>query len=247
MPGQPIACERCKQPAPYRGGAQRYCIPCSTLRDLQRKGQWARTHPAKPEVTKRARTKKVSAQRARGLVANAAARDYTGIAWPADIPRPHISRSKRIAVPFSWNLSKNAMWRMVPGSHVTLRQEARVCREAITAALAGPERWPQRITYLDILVEKPNHKGDALNLIDSIADAVKEAIGVDDRWFSISRLEWRIVKNNPMVYIGVGQDGDADQQVCSTCGAIKDLGDFPVSKTARMGRHRICLHCQGRH
>ncbi len=100
--------------------------------------------------------------------------------------------------------------------------------------------------WLDILVQKPNHKGDAVNVVDLICDAVKEAVGVDDRWFSIRRLDWEIVKENPRLFVGIGQDSDVDSQVCSYCGQIKPFEEFGQRKRSRLGIGRECRECRRR-
>ena len=98
--------------------------------------------------------------------------------------------------------------------------------------------------WLDVLVQKPNHKGDAVNVLDLVCDAIKEAIGVDDRWFAIRRLDWEIVKDNPRLVLGVSQDSDVDSQLCSYCGQIKPFAAFNRSRHSRLGVGRECVDCR---
>ncbi len=53
-------------------------------------------------------------------------------------------------------------------------------------------------------VQKPNHKSDAINIIDGICDVIKKCIPVDDRYYSVM-VDWEIKKENPMVEIRVVQ------------------------------------------
>jgi hypothetical protein len=84
--------------------------------------------------------------------------------------------------------------------------------------------------WIDILVQKPNHKGDA----------VKDTLPVDDRWFCIRRLDWEIVKDNPRLFVGIGQESDENCQVCSCCGQIKPFLEFNRRKYHRLGIGREC-------
>jgi hypothetical protein len=63
--------------------------------------------------------------------------------------------------------------------------------------------------WLDIMVEKANHRSDAINTIDILCDGLKKGIGIDDRWFSIARLDWCLVKDRrPVVRVRVFQEQD---------------------------------------
>lgn len=154
----------------------------------------------------------------------------------------------RIAVPFSYAASKNHIYALtLKKGHVALRRESRAMREHIAAelkvALAG-RRIAHNKVWIDVLVQKPNHKGDAVNVIDLVCDAVKDALPVDDRWFCIHRLDWEICKSDGQLIVGVGQDSDADCQVCSYCGRIKPLTEFTASRHQLLGVRRECTECR---
>jgi len=67
-----------------------------------------------------------------------------------------------IAIPFRYAASKNHIYAMRWKGHVALRRDARSMRDEITLrlreALAG-RRVAHNKIWLDILVQKPNHKG----------------------------------------------------------------------------------------
>lgn len=98
--------------------------------------------------------------------------------------------------------------------------------------------------WIDILVQKPDHRGDAVNVIDLVCDALKDALPVDDRWFCIRRLDWEIAKENPRLFIGIGQASDQDCQICSYCGQIKELEAFNRSRSRPLGVGRECKDCR---
>lgn len=153
-------------------------------------------------------------------------------------PRVPIQRCERdglrlvIEAPFSMALLKNH-------SHTLKRHlvvEAREAREALidrihSARLPGQRRrWPTRKTWLELEVWKPSHRPDAINLLDSVADAVKQALGTDDRWFSVRRLDWQIDREEPRFQLVIEADGWEDQAVCEDCGAIKDEREMMASR-----------------
>lgn len=59
----------------------------------------------------------------------------------------------------------------------------------------GKVKFYENYVYLDIMVHKPRMNIDAINFLDAIADVTKQVIGVDDRWFSIKRLDWDLSKS----------------------------------------------------
>ena len=91
----------------------------------------------------------------------------------------------------------------------------------------------QNKVWIDILAQKPNHKGDAINVVDLVCDAIQEGCGVDDRWFCIRHLDWEIVKSNPRLFIGIGQASDVPVQVCSSCGVALPFECFTKERLSR--------------
>lgn len=189
-----------------------------------------------------------------------------GIHWPVSMPEPDLVRIVRVTFPFSTTLSKNVMYglrgrdKRAPNvNRIFLRADARERRRALSMLIraADPKPWPQRKTYIDILVQKPEHTSDAINVLDLVCDAVKDAIGIDDRWFSLRRLEWEIVKDKPMVFVGLGQDGVDQMKVCGRCGRILTLDhfrpkaststSFSIRPSGRCSSHgTYCLDCKPR-
>jgi uncharacterized Zn finger protein (UPF0148 family) len=152
----------------------------------------------------------------------------------------------QIAVPFSYAGSKNHIYQMT-GRHVTLRSESRAYRQAISLQLKAALRGTQLVqnkVWLSIFVQKPDHRGDAVNVVDLVCDAVKDAIGIDDRWFCIKRLDWEISKTEPSLYIGVGQEVGAPVQACSSCGRLLPFGEFGKKSSNVSGVDRNCSACR---
>jgi hypothetical protein len=152
-------------------------------------------------------------------------------------------------VPFSYSASKNYIHALARSGHVFLRRKSKSKRVEITTAIRdslGDRRVAHNKIWIDILVQKPNHRGDAINVVDLVCDAVKDAIPVDDRWFCIRRLDWQIVKYDPQLIIGIGQESAEDAQVCSYCGQIKPLERFNKDKRRRLGVEHVCRDCRRR-
>jgi uncharacterized Zn-finger protein len=242
-----IQCGDCGVDTPARSATQRYCPACSTRRDLERKRLWVRDHP--PSLFQRVRNSQHASRRkemVREAGAEASDTAKQGIAW-LDPEAPDLIWLARISVPFSYAASKNHIYVKRRMGHVALRREVVAKRQAITlavqSALAGRQVAHNKV-WLDILVQKPDHRGDAVNVVDLVCDAVKDAIGVDDRWFSIRRLDWEVAKTDPRLFIGIGQESDRDCQVCSHCGSIKTLDQFSRRKDSRLGVGRACRDCR---
>ena len=241
-----FTCKVCGTVAARTGPTQRYCEPCSARRDIERKGLWRRTHPRSHVQLQRERDRQA---RARPLVrdagADASVENRRGLSWAA-CDGPDLLWLVRVKVPFSYATSKNHIYTMRAAGHVALRREATQIRAAIAAALRRSlQQQPvaHNKLWIDILVQKPDHRGDAVNVIDLVCDAIKDGVGLDDRWFSIRRLDWEIVKRDPELVIGVGQDSAVDCQICSHCGRAKPLSDFTKRKGSRLGIGRACREC----
>lgn len=239
-----IVCRRCGEETPKRGQRSLYCPDCSERRDLERKRLWAAAHPPSPEQ----RAKQVRQRNARLRALGAEMSKGASITWIAD-DDPSLLWVVRVALPFTYAISKNHSWSTTRRGHIFLRQESTDYRwqltGAIQAALAS-QRVVEHKVWLDILVEKPDHKGDAVNVVDLVCDAVKDAIAVDDRWFCLRRLDWRIVKTEPRLIVGLGQEVEEDHQPCSTCGALLPLRpeNFNRHRGTRLGYARVCIRCR---
>ncbi|MGH6738664.1 MAG: hypothetical protein ACREDY_06475 [Bradyrhizobium sp.] len=238
-----ITCEQCGALARRTAPTQRYCAVCSEKRDLVRKRLWAQEHPQSAEATRPAREARGERQRETGRELNAAEKELYG-----QSEAPDLAWMVRVAVPFSYAASKNHMFAMIGVGHRALRGQSRVIRnhlrDELVVALGRRRLVPNKV-WLGIYVEKPNHKGDAVNVIDLVCDAVKEAVRVDDRWFCIRRLDWQIVKKNPRLFVDVGQEEINASHVCSYCGRIRPLSEFGLHKSSSSGKHRVCAGCRG--
>ena len=152
----------------------------------------------------------------------------------------------RFSIPFDYAISKNHIWAATKRGHVYLRQEHRAYRDSVillTRDILKNQEIKNNRVWLDILVQKPDHRGDAINVLDGVCDALKEAIGLDDRWFCIRRLDWEVVKQDPQLYIGIGQERVEDCQICSYCGRLLPFTDFSKNKNTRNGVARACREC----
>lgn len=235
-----LVCKDCGAACERRSPGQRYCRQCSAQRDLKRKAAWARGH--KPDAARRRERvrARVSAALQRGAEVSLVNRqDVT-------FPQPDISRFCVLKFPFDYALSKNAAWRNNGKGHVYLRDEARQLRERMTAeiaTLAGGLGLVENRVWIGIKVEKPDFRGDAINFVDAVCDAVKVGLGIDDRWFSLMFVDWSVVKIDPRIMVYVGQENVAASRVCSSCGRILPYDAFGKSKHARLGIARACREC----
>ena len=242
-----IHCQECGQQVERRSATQRFCESCSTQRDLQRKRIWTRQHPPTSQQANRwkgCRQRRTELAREAGLQTN---RELKRTDFNVAPPDPELIWMIRVLVPFSYAASKNHLYARRRSGHVFLRRESKAKRAeiaiAVRSALDGQKVAHNKV-WIDILVQKPNHYGDAVNVIDLVCDALKDALPVDDRWFCIRRVDWEIVKEDPQLVIGIGQDSVDDAQVCSYCGQIKPLEAFNRDKSCPLGVGRECRDCR---
>ncbi len=238
-----INCAICGCAAPRTGVRQLYCEKCSAERHAERQRKWARQNPLSSERSRTVNAQRIKAIKVRGR--NVSAIEARPIAWGPN-ENPPLEWLVRIAVPFAWSASKNSIYTMRAGGHVALRREAKAYRTHIAALLKAAvsgRKIANNKLWLDILVQKPNHKGDAVNFVDTICDAVKDAIGLDDRWYSIYRLDWQIVKHDPKIFIGIGQVDSEDVRICSHCGRALTFSYFNRNRSMEHGIGRTCRDC----
>ena len=234
-----IICAACGKPAVRTGHQQKFCPRCSDEAHEKRHAKW---NKANPESYRQRQT----AIAAKGAQLNLAER-LSLTNWYYE---PKLAWLQRVAIPFSWAGSKNHIWALQrEKGHLYLRQESNKIRSDLAMMLKSAINRDQTIkivqnkVWLDILIQKPNHRGDAANFVDLICDAVKDAIGIDDRWYSIRRLDWQIVKTNPHIFVGIGQEAVESCQICSHCGRILPWEAFQKNRTASSGHTRACKEC----
>lgn len=246
-----IRCATCGKEEERRGPTQRYCSPCRDARDAERQREWARRNPASmnPEQLQREYTERRA--RSEALAKFEATERRTSLGWSPRVP--DLAWVARVAVPFTYAVSKNARWRIGKGGkrggHIYMRQEATRASDglilALKAVLTG-KLVRQNKLWIDLLVEKPNHKGDAVNVVDTVCDALKKAITLDDRWYCLRSVDWQVVRHAPRLLISVGQEDVPDAQVCSVCGDIKPLTEFGKNRSNKSGHGRECRSCKSR-
>lgn len=160
----------------------------------------------------------------------------TTLAWSVDA-----------SVPFDWLWSKNRMWAPRRGTYARrLADHARSRRDLLTFALRAVlrgQRVANNVLLVQIQVEIPDHRGDAINCLDLVCDAVEAATGLDDRWYAISGLTWSVVKVNPQLRVWIGQKDTTDSKVCGRCGEVLPFEAFGLSKAAKTGRASCCRPC----
>lgn len=233
MQATSIVCASCGVEAARTGPVQKYCPLCSEAKDLERKKLWARDHPlTEAQHRRRTQVRKFDKPRATEICNGRNRAEAKSIAWMGE--QIDLRWAVRIAVPFDYCLSKNHIYTNTRWGHRALRRDSSNARDQITLllkeAVQGMEVKRNKV-WIDIFVQKPNHRGDAINVIDLVCDGVKLALGIDDRWFSIRRLDWQIIKEKPLIYIGVGQEECEHSKLCSHCGLI--LPDALFGKSVR--------------
>lgn len=221
---------------------QKYCKPCAQKINWARKNEWGRKHHKETWAKRKDAAAAILTDRRAALIkagADESARSAKSILWDSN-KRPDLVNVVKMRIPFTWALSKNSQFRYNVKGYVHLREEAKAARDQITQSLLMKDHGfvPGKV-WIDICVAKPEHRGDAVNFVDAICDAVKKGINIDDRWFSLGLVDWQIVKSEPFIIISIGQEYLEPRQVCCYCGAIKTYDQFQGKK--KVGRE--CLSC----
>ncbi len=158
-------------------------------------------------------------------------------------PDPRNDLIYRFTVPFDQNYSKNAIYRTGAHGHIYIREQVRSLRETIAFEVkSSGVKWRVNKVYLDIFVQKPHHRTGAINVLDTIADAIKKGIGLDDTWFAVRRLDWEVVKHEPKIFIGISQENE-DRYPCSYCGLMQPFEEYTKNRSARYGISLECRSC----
>lgn len=239
-------CEQCGCEINPKYTRRKFCDDCTTRRRRELQREWARLH-SKPRTKDQLLEQYAHAKEkqrechARGAEIGASLTQQTLLTFCKDKPSPKVIVS--FCIPFTYDMSKNHIWsnRFLPNGRGTVykRDEARAQEQVIIGKLSSYiGSFRKNKIWVDIFVEKPDNRGDAVNFVDLVCDAIKKGIDVDDRWFSLGSVDWRIVKGRePQVFIRVYQEDNWDGTVCSYCGRILPRGCF------RGQKGRECKEC----
>jgi hypothetical protein len=243
-------CINCNKDFILRSFIQKHCIECQ----LERKLKIARVSASKsyyknPEKFKKISSKNYKKQKKSAKENGKIISDNDRFSILDEV-RPKLKWVFRFFYPFSYNLSKNALLGKSKYGGMYKKTEARKAQDEIIGIIEkglsdNNIKIAKNKLWIKFLVEKPNQKGDAINVIDTICDAIKKAIKLDDRWFSIRGLDWKIVKENPNVLIEIGQESDEDVGICLYCGRLLLLNEsnFNRRKHSKTGFTTECKQC----
>lgn len=150
------------------------------------------------------------------------------------------------AMPYDSAMSKNALYGRGRSGQVFIRtKSARRSSELEFILRLEMRRLDIKpandLVHLLIDVDKDEMRSDAINVLDVVADAVKKAIGIDDRWFS-AEVRWRIVRSKPMLRVTVSQTR-YDLRHCSACMKTLSVENFPKDDRGPRGRAWFCATC----
>lgn len=232
----------CQSAFKPRGPNHQYCRGCSATRDLERKRKWASNNPQPFDDRKRAQaTKRRDGIRQRGAEINAREPSRRGV-------RPGLAWQIEIDVPFSYDGSKNHVWTM-SGTHTYSRRESIEYRATIADSIAlairsAGQHVAHNRLWVGLFVQMPNNRGDAHNMVDLVMDAVEDATGLDDRYYSLSGVDWEIRKTDPRMFVSVGQESFDDIKICSACGRFLPHDQFTRNRSSKDGIGRNCRECR---
>lgn len=216
---------------------QKYCIACSEEVALQRNG-------GSKVIQARRRSDRIL----RGIEISKKSVRTSITGYQPFIPDDGWMVS--FTVPFQQAASKNHVWSLGGGGgHVFKRTESRTFQKLVSDKVHEGTRDVQiyqNKIWIDLFVQKPHHRGDAINVVDVICDGLKEGLKVDDRWFCLRQVDWEIAKHDPKIFISVYQNQPHDVVACSHCGRLLRLENFTKKRNQPLGVDRVCKDCGSR-
>lgn len=154
------------------------------------------------------------------------------------------------SVPFDWKWSKNRMWLAIAGSYARrLAPHARARRDDLAMLLRvqlakSTYRVANNKLRFGIHVTMPDHRGDAINCLDLVADGIECATELNDRWFELASLTWSFDPTDPHLEVWIGQESDIDVQFCGgVCAELLTLEHFNKGRN-QFGKCTVCRACQ---
>jgi len=158
-----------------------------------------------------------------------------------------------VVVPFTRDFSKNKI--MVANGRIIRLKKTNDAMALLRDEIAEiNHKFYQAKIWLDINIFQPDHMGDALNYVDTFADAIQNAIEINDRWYAIKNLNWQIDKANPRLVLRILQNAKEHHAICQFCGTEKPFSAFNEATQKRLnaqienggGRsgQKICLNCK---
>ncbi len=238
-------CVKCNE-VYERKGARLYCLPCSKINRLEVNRKHEKI--AKESGKRKERYKKKHAKQVdRGIEINQKIEreDYNG----------NEAHGIKIVTHFVHEFSKNKTFVNKWGKPVYTKERQKAKQHLIGEILDQDHKFFQAKTWLDITMFKDRNTGDAINSLDTIADAIEAGIGINDKWYAIRKLDWYIDKLDPRIEILITQDAREHCDICSKCGRITQLKDFPehvakkifnqIENKGRCTIAKVCLECRG--
>lgn len=151
--------------------------------------------------------------------------------------------SCKLTWPFDVRLSKtiaNGSARHRERKTLISRTEHTKARAELAAAIGEqPGEWYRAHLSIYLKVIMPRFLTDAVNYVDGVADAVRDGVGIDDKWFRFT-VDWAIDKENPRLELQVVQAATEHHAWCPRCSRIRPETLFYYAKERRMGECRDC-------
>ena len=144
---------------------------------------------------------------------------------------PPMVEATRFRIPFFKELSKNRFLRRGWRGGVYIPDDTRKAFD-YSLALARDALKDFRLrgkpgkVWVALMVQKPNMKSDAINMVDAVCDILKDALEIDDCWFSLKYVDWEIKRVNPEILVEVSVSRTTETRLCNRCWGEKDVAEF---------------------
>lgn len=164
----------------------------------------------------------------------------TGHAWELTVEVPYDSH---------WSKNRSTGRAIVGGKMRSFpKAEAKAhrtrLRDAIEEALIAFKITPRIDKLLvRIFVVRDSMRGDVANVADLVLDACKDALDLDDRWYSVG-VDWTMnTRLKPFMAVTISQMEDRGVSCCIACGEYKSHSGFAPYKAGPFGHKWTCRAC----
>ena len=110
--------------------------------------------------------------------------------------------SYRFPLDFAFSKNRKYMYRRSKRFNPAYAKNMKTVADRVAKDIAN---FPKQKTWIIMRVMKQNHRGDAINFIEGVCDAIKRTVNFDDNYFSVI-CDWEIDKADPRLEIYIFQE-----------------------------------------
>lgn len=159
---------------------------------------------------------------------------------------PPLAWTASCEVPYDGGFTKNRIYRNAGRGMRVMTRAAKARRAEVATAVRlslGRKEVEQAKLWVVIDVGKTEHVTDCVNVLDLVCDAIEDATGLDDRWYSVVA-DWSRRSEDAAMRVTIGQEKRPASRACAKCeGSFPTIDGFPRYPSGPYGRNWNCREC----